>query len=80
MYLLVFFYVFSEYYAYHTWRLSTSMEFFSMIHSYGHTLENNANQSGRRFIGKSFVLQQDNDTKHTAIVCREYREKEVREG
>ena len=42
-------------------------------------LKNNATPSELHFIGKAFVLQQD-DRKHNAIVCKEYIEKKERKS
>ena len=50
-----------------------------MKEGYRDILKNNVNPSGQHLIGKGFVLQ-DNDPKHTAIVCREYIEKKEQEA
>lgn len=43
-------------------------------------LEDNAVPSGLRLIGKKFVLQQDNDPKHTSKVCKGFVQQKEREG
>lgn len=36
--------------------------------------------SGKRLIGKNFIFQQDNDPKHTAILCKNYLERKRDKG
>lgn len=43
-------------------------------------LKNNAVPSGSRLIGKKIVLQQDNDPKHTAKICKMFVEQQEQEG
>ena len=42
---------------------------------YHSILQRHAIQSGLKLCGHGFVLQQDNDPKHTSKVCRKYLQK-----
>lgn len=43
---------------------------------YKDILENNAIPSGHRLIGQRFILQQDNDPKHTSRLCQDFLKQE----
>ncbi|MCJ8728664.1 hypothetical protein PDJAM_G00006990 [Pangasius djambal] len=49
-------------------------------HGYHSILQRHAIPSGQRLIGHCFILQQDNDPKHTSKLCKSYLEKKQSAG
>lgn len=47
---------------------------------YRNILEDNAIPSGIHLIGPNFVFMQDNDPKHTAVVCKNYLTRQAQEN
>lgn len=48
--------------------------------NYKNILIRNAIPSGVRLIGRGFILQQDNDLKHSSRLCRKYLENKEADG
>lgn len=49
-------------------------------HVYQNILVRHAIPAGKRLIGKTFVIQEENDPKHASNLCRGYLEKKEKIG